>query len=511
MKKLKIYRLFSLFIALPMLTSCFEDKGNYDYKPIGEAVVTIPGVSENEDRYVSEQFAVLNLDPEIKYEGGTTEADYEFQWLKYPQHISPDADGNYPEPEVIATTKKLSYTVNDNPNEFWMVLKVKNRLTEVVSDYRFQFIVTSVNGLIILDESGNGEGDLHILRDADITLDMPTGKEGVTRNYFSEKNGGIKLQDARSIGYCPHNEGKALFVFRNNGVYWSDPGTYVLVPDVSYNQLFSAAPGTAKPQRQLYNNLNGGLDVLIDDGTVYSIFWRMMGWGRRLYNKQTLTAGGDYKVAPLIAPITVSTSNYSFVMYDESAHRFITMNLYGNMAAPSSEGKFDTGNLDPELQVEAMGEGIDGSTCAIFRKSGSEQGDEVYMYQTSFTEDTPIPLEKIDLSSFAGIQEASAYAFGTRGSFMYYASGAKVYCFRFSKTEPTEFYTVGEGETVTHMQVYANPDNMDYNGKILFIATEKAGTGKIYKIKFNEMTGLRESDAEVYDGFGVIKDMFYKQ
>ena len=511
MKKITIYGLFSLFVAMLFLTSCFEDKGNYDYSPIGEALVTIPGVTDNKDRFVSEQYAVLDLKPEIKYEAGTSEADFEFQWLKYPQTNTPDKDGYYPAPTVIATTKNLAYTVVDNPNEFWMVLKVTNRVTKTVTDYRFQFIVTSVNGLIILDEAADGSGDLHILRDAEITLDMPAGKEGVTRNYFSQKNNGTKLLNATSIGYCPNTNDKALFVLTPNDIYWANPGTYTLIPDASYSKLFSVAPATTMPQRQLYSTQNGGVDVLINDGTIYSIFWRMMGMGRRLYNKQALTAGGDYKVAPIVAPISVANADNVFAMYDKMKHRFITIDKNAKIAAPSSEGKFDTGNMDADLVLQEMGEGIDGSTCALFRKAVAGQNDEVYMFQADFTTSTPATKEKLDLSSFDGIQQASAYAFGTRGNFMYYGSGSKVYCYRYSKALPTEFYTVGDGETVTALKVYANPDNTDFNGKILFVATEKAGSGKIYKIKFNEMTGLREADAEVYDGFGTIKDIFYKQ
>ena len=37
---------FSFVLAMFLLTSCFDDKGNYDYKEIGEAVIkAIPGVT----------------------------------------------------------------------------------------------------------------------------------------------------------------------------------------------------------------------------------------------------------------------------------------------------------------------------------------------------------------------------------------------------------------------------------------------------------------------------------
>ena len=43
------YILFSLLLSLGLFSSCFDDKGNYDYKEIGEAVIkAIPGVTEME-------------------------------------------------------------------------------------------------------------------------------------------------------------------------------------------------------------------------------------------------------------------------------------------------------------------------------------------------------------------------------------------------------------------------------------------------------------------------------
>ena len=44
---------FSFVLAMFLLTSCFDDKGNYDYKEIGEAVIkAIPGVTDNGDKLV---------------------------------------------------------------------------------------------------------------------------------------------------------------------------------------------------------------------------------------------------------------------------------------------------------------------------------------------------------------------------------------------------------------------------------------------------------------------------
>lgn len=49
-----------------------------------------------------------------------------------------------------------------------------------------------------------------------------------------------------------------------------------------------------------------------------------------------------------------------------------------------------------------------------------------------------------------------------------------------------------------------------FNGKILFVATQKGNEGKVYKVVFNEMSGVAESSPVEYTGFGIIKDMYYR-
>ena len=48
------------------------------------------------------------------------------------------------------------------------------------------------------------------------------------------------------------------------------------------------------------------------------------------------------------------------------------------------------------------------------------------------------------------------------------------------------------------------------NGKVLFVATQKGNEGKVYKVIFNEMSGLSSGKSQEYTGFGIIKDMYYK-
>ncbi|MEG1949807.1 MAG: PKD-like family lipoprotein [Odoribacter sp.] len=502
----KIYTLFPLFMLIFAMCSCFDDKGNYNYTRIGEAIVTIPGVTENADRYVCEQDGFLKLDPQIKYDAGTSESDYAFMWIKYLQNPYDEATSGYFPADTISEKKLLEYQVKDDPNLFYIVLKVINKQTDVETNYRFEFVVTSVNGWLVLDENAAGEGDLHIIRDADITIDMPTGKEGVTKNYFSLKNKGAKIADGQFIGGRERNT-KALFVFTTTGTYWIDKGTYTMVPDYSYTNLFDVAPSVFLPEAQYYSMLNGGNEVMINDGAIYSAWWNM--WGTTGYGKSSLE--GASHIAPMIASVASTNYGATSVMYDVIGHRFVTIGVFGDLATPSSSGAFNVGEMEADLELVYLGEGIDGSTCAIFDKKTEGSEDEPYLYRASFTSEDPVAADKINLSKLTDIKDAKFYTFGTRGNMMYYATDSKIYCYRFGKENSTEFLTSLEaGEKIVKMKLYVDSQNAKFNGKILFVATNKGDVGKVYKIKFNEMTGLMMSEPEVFDGFGIIKDMFNK-
>ena len=102
------------------------------------------------------------------------------------------------------------------------------------------------------------------------------------------------------------------------------------------------------------------------------------------------------------------------------------------------------------------------------------------------------------------------YAFGTRGNFMFYATDSIVYTWRYGSESASEFMTVGEGEKIVQIKMYTNVSDATFNGKILFVATQKGNEGKVYKVVFNEMSGVAESSPVEYTGFNIIKDMYYR-
>lgn len=93
---------------------------------------------------------------------------------------------------------------------------------------------------------------------------------------------------------------------------------------------------------------------------------------------------------------------------------------------------------------------------------------------------------------------------------MFYATDSKIYSWRFGGETASEFFSVGSGEKIVQMKLYSNSSDKVLNGKVLFVATQKGNEGKVYKVIFNEMSGLSSGKSQEYTGFGIIKDMYYK-
>nr|MBP8906413.1 hypothetical protein [Odoribacter sp.] len=152
MRIFRYIQLCFLLLSIGVFTSCFDDEGNYEYKEIGEAVIkSIPGVTDHGNKFVCLENEKISLIPEVEFLAGTTAADYEFIWFRFPQ----DPQGttyHYEQADTLAMTQNLDYQIVDSPRDYWLIYKVRNKKTGALTEQKFEFIISAVNGWIVLDE-----------------------------------------------------------------------------------------------------------------------------------------------------------------------------------------------------------------------------------------------------------------------------------------------------------------------------------------------------------------------
>lgn len=502
---MKIYRYigFSFVLVVSLLTSCFDDKGNYDYEEIGEAIIkAIPGVTDNGDKLVCLENGHLQLTPELEFKEGTTAEDYEFIWYRYPQQPKGTYQ-HYEQGDTLAMTRNLDYRVVDSPRDYWLVYKVINKRTGAQNEQRFEFIISAVNGWIVLDEDAAGNGDLQIIRDKDI---VEGGNGQVLKDYFSVNNDGKKMRGARFMGICTEPSVANLYVYSDKGAYIMDASTYKERKNATYAGLFNpvVALNVVNPQAQMYETDHRRMDVLVNNHKVYAISYIMMG------ESQYVEAKGvdDYVAAPVIAPVRISGHENCAVLFDIKNNRFITLTGSKALVAPVSVGgAFNTAVIDPDLEYVYMNEGKDSETCLIMKHKTT--GD-FYLFRADLTKTEPVAVACKNLGSLTDMRGAEQFAFGIRGNVLFYATDTKVYAWRYGKEEAVECMTVGAGERISRIKIYNNPSDNALTGKVLFVATQKGDEGKVYKAVFNEMSGLFLEKPLEYTGFRQIRDMFYK-
>lgn len=512
--KRKIYTLFSLLLPLLVLSSCCKDEGNYTYKDnVGVAtLVSIPGVTDMENSFVCLENELVKLNPVIQFAEGTTANDYEFEWKRY-YKIPQGEYGHYEQPEVIGTSMNLEYQIQETPQNYWAVFKITNKKTAAVTELKFSFEISPLMGWAVLDEDAGGAGDMNFIRDADI---VNGGNGAVVRNHFSSVNGGTKIQKGKFFANCLNTGRKNWYVFSEDGGYVMDPGTYKLKEGSTYLSLFNqtvGAPSVLAPEAYCYSIENGGFEAVVNDGAIYYVAY-IMAWGGAVFD--VAKPGVDvapYHVAPMLATITNAgnTPGVRAVFFDLTGHRFLIAKLWGDLSIPNSASEiFNPGKIDPEFKFVFLGEGKDGSTSAIFHKQAAGGAIVPYLFRADFKLLEPVPLECTDISGLDDIKDAKTYAFGTRGDFMFYATETQVYCYRYGRMVSTPVLNVGGGEKIVQMKMYVNANDKNNNGKILFIATNNGTSGKVYKLKFNEMNGVVSGAPVEYSGFNTIKDMYYK-
>ncbi|KAA6337898.1 hypothetical protein EZS27_014049 [termite gut metagenome] len=519
--------IIQLLAFLAFVSSCYEDKGNYEYAEIEEAEIDIPEITQSEATISYSRFETVRLDPVITNNGKESADEYDYEWSVYPQSPSYDSSlGGYPPAKVIGNDFQLNYTLEEVPGDYYVVLKATNKTTRSVSSFRFPLVIGTVNGWLVLEEDADGKGDISAIRDPEIVPGLTESRTGIIKNIFSQNNDGAKFTGAKFVYWRHVNTTYTnVFVYTSDDSYRLNAGTYLL-SSANYQAFFNAslAPSVYQPQAIFYESpYSGQNEILINNGNVYSIRWNMMGQ-RDVFSAPVALSGVTLTVQPFIAGIPRATTptNSTAVLYDDVdfpegsfvvGDRFVTQQTSWNRPSVTS-GAFDPTNINPtadtELKLLYLGTGRDGTTSAIFRDA--KAGNKPWLYHGDFRDfAAPVAIGKYDISRLPEISAATHFVFGVRGDVLFYASGSNVYSHAFPEGATNNLLTVGSDETIAQLKLYSHSVNPDNTGRILFVATNSSSGGKVYKVKFNELTGTIVGTPVTFTGFNKIIDMTIKQ
>jgi len=490
---------FILWIAIGLLAgSCYEDKGNYDYKELTALAIDTAntGIKAEMTAIQMENFKVP---VKINYAGDKSELSYE--WRIYPQNPQkPEEVSMYDSAQVISHQEVLDTVIYQVPGQYYLTYIVTNHSNDTREYLTIKLNVASAlsRGLCVLDEK-EGFYDLNLIKSAKLITDLTRADEKIDYQLFSKINGNLSVTDGKFIGQYQ----KTLYFFTETGAYCLNSNTFE-VTQVEYKYLFNF-PNAITPAPQAHTIVNGPRELLMNNGLVHVFnhdpYQGKTGFGDRL--------DGDYQAAPFLIPI--STRTFATVIYDMKNGRFAPIDQWASNVGEfedNNEAEFNLNNIGKDQEIRYMENGFNDYTYAIFKNKATS----VYsLYVADFSGSEPTPVKKYDMSGCSGLNDNCLFAFGNRGNICFYASGSDLCQYKYASANTGAPVYTFNGETITTLKVFKKSGHAE-DGKLLIVSTTTAaGDGKVYLIGFNELNGNLEAVAQPYEGFGRIMDVFYKE
>lgn len=516
---MKWYIILILWLTCGLI-SCYDDKGNYDYKDIDE--LTITGIPEEA---ISALYKAENLviSPKVisKFEGeiSADNSNYEFAY-----YYNKSASSDYLTSSLLDSSKvkDLNILAEIDPGSYLGWFKVKDLRTNIVTSVEFSMnVVTSTTkGWLVLCEEG---------ADRKVRMDM-IGEIGnriaISRNvldFLPESHGAFQLYMESNMVYTGslpylniYTEDGSFRVYSYNGNFQKSYG------DPRSVEFIRAITDIIAVEDASYSNL-----VITTDGDVYQRRGTNSVYDVKINVDIPLTEP-TYKIAPFVG-VSWSQNAFNGVLYDQTNKEFKYFLAYAYNVANGEKYLFDPQEPEPEAKYFDWKTGKD-----MVYMSGTAQGNRVFallkdasgqysiygittgQYNASVTQ--YFARNNIDAP---GLASATCFAFHPTLPFLFYNSGNAVYLYDMSTQSAQRVLTLGAGEEVSMLKFNKLKDSYKYDEAVSQMqyrlavgstdpTAEVGSEGVLRFYDVPEFADVLTQYGETYTGFGVIKDIAYK-
>lgn len=471
--------LFLILIAASLFTSCYKDKGNYDYTPISDIVVA--GIQSSYSKITG--LDSLSITPQITSSYNTNELEY--TWLIYDVNNKCD---------TLSHKKNLSYFVSKGPGTYAIYYYVKNKTTGYFKNTSTTLTIQTqyTSGHYILKETTNGNTDMDLLLD--------DGR--VIPNILLKTQGAALSGTPRSMGILysqPITDPSTLEkVFAHClGVITNDKKTNVL---------------RASDMHSVFDHSTMFYDVPKDTPyKFYTAFWTN-GYlsSNGMYSSNNTSPGSGilgfpYGISGGSDHWGFSTKTYGMIYWDETNSRILYTN-YNGLASTFTDKVYPTSGLNYDCLF--MGS-YKTTVYALFRDKSTSK---VYLYKitTSSMSKPPAIGSVIEINASSKLNTASLIASNEQSAqLIYFINNNKPYYYDVVNNLEYEMSvtSIPSDETITYISnrfyKLAIP-NFDY----LTIATYKNGNYKVYM--YNMVGGLPNGAAvRTTSGEGKVKETHF--
>lgn len=541
MKKQLLYYIGILATSIATLSSCYEDKGNYEYHELEEVRIDTANTGIQAE-YAIMRGEALCITPNIYFNGELVTDEsivpLDYMWTIYSATTGVGAN------QVIDTIGyhiKLDTVITRKGGSYYAQLAVTNRNDGIRQFFRTPVTVSETfdGGWMVFYERADkpGYSDLALVYNEWVKANSKTNRiyENLYSTYNNEYLPGtpircldiaVSLTSGNNyIGLCTN---QTLVGVSENGFERA-----VVFGDFFYQQPTTEAP-------VWYGQHGSGVmsgqnsEIFINDGKIYTNTYSFSATEGRT-TKFGMPKRSDDEIGELAAwnAEVAHTLNYGVVVYDQTnqcfryaAYNSSKLERFG----AQDETKFGNdmiNNTGMTMLMSDWGKGTSSSVSLLPHDYNiMKKGSKYYLVVTNFSSSTPadstICVGRYDLTlKCTGIKNATTMAASHVGSFIYYGSGNKVYSYAYDSNQRAKaIWTAPENEEVTcvrmmkyyHGTVYGygmvpNADNL------VHIATwnEETQEGHLYQYKIDPASGdINPSKCYDYVIPGKVKDMAWK-
>jgi hypothetical protein len=488
-----IYRVFLLLGGISVLTACYEDKGNYNYKDIGSVTVKV-----EEEQALQRIMMGNNIQITPVYSlDKVDKKDLTFTW-----DIVLEGEDT-PTYKVLSNEEVLDVPLVEAPGKYSLRLGIRNEVTGVTSYGYYLVEVTTAltRSFLLLCEVGEG------MYDIEAAPDLPTIGI-VVHNLYSSINGEY-LKGAKKI------------VYKNNFLKYEDflwiiqeqGGQSLSTVDLTYHgdatTWFFEAPSPIVPLTILgdamgmtyYMVVNGSLYYINNLSTPFKAGMPVLTRDQQEYN---ITG---------VATVINASKYEDYAFWDQKGKRFLhwqstTKTLETMETVAGAFDPNDVGDMTPFF----MGDGVKDRSYNFMKDASGKVHMFVFKNSSaSYNKVVAEPYRHVVLDDKFEFEKATAICPSRRLEVIYYAVGNIIYLFDPLLNERRIVYEDSDKE-MRFVKLYYK-DN--YDNRVI-AAGNSGDKGYFYRIYLNSAGDIMAPTEErplPWDQLGPypkIVDMEYK-
>ena len=528
-------------VAALLMTSCYEDEGNYDYHALDQVSIDTVGTGILPE-YAIMRFDTLELNPDVVFNGQKVvdgdDSPLDYQWTIF-SAVS-GASGSTVV-DTIGNTRHLKAVISRTGGNYYVQLVVTNRNDNIRQFLRIPVSVSEVfdGGWMVFYERNDvpETSDLALIYNSWTKLNANYNR--YYTNLYETTNGTLlKGKPIRCLDIA------VSLVSGNNYVGLCTDQTLVGVSEngieqaVAFHDFFHNPPSTVSPT--WYGEHGSGVmsgqnsEIVINDNKVYTNTYSFSATEGRNTRFGVAKYADDEigMLAPWNAEVP-GTLNYGVVVYDQTNHCFryagyneARLQKFGEQ--DMSLAAFDVNDTGMDFVMADWGRG---ESMAVSLRPYDylimAKGSERYLAVANFATTTPTTTNiGVRLYALDGvcpdIQNITSFAASHVGSFVYYAAGSRLYDFAYDsqQTASVAWEAPSADETITCVRIMKYYHGTVYGyglvpraDNLVHIATwnETTHEGKVYQYLINPASGILNTSTHYeYSIPGRVKDMAWK-